>query len=118
MVMSRYDSDIKEYWQSRMPEDIQLLANRARDDLSFGPVYLNKDDEICAPFDEGAVQFDFIVACRKIGEWCDENITPLYVEYWCGVLETEPPEDREAEYYCWDEFTQKEILFGELASYL
>ncbi len=113
-----YDADIKEYWHERMPAEIKELFDKAYSDLMLGPSYYDEDDNEVSCFEEGAIPFNFTSACRKIGDWCDENMTPLYLEDWCGVLETEPPEDREAEYYCWDEHSQKKILFGELAPYL
>lgn len=115
--MNKYDADIKEYYQERMPDDIQTLAARAMYDLNFGPLYLSEEDESCSPFDEDSHRFDFTEACRKISDWCDENMTPLFMEEWCGYLEGNRPEGDEP-YFEWDEQAQKKILFGELAAYL
>lgn len=114
--MSKYEADIKEYYSDKMPEDIQILAARARYDLNFGPLYLS-EGESCSPFDKGAVRFRFGEACTKISDWCDENMTPLFMETWCGYIEGNRPEGDEP-YFEWDEAAQKKILFGELAEYL
>jgi hypothetical protein len=132
--MSNFDHDIKEYWHERMPAEIKELFDKAYSDLMFGPSYYDEDDNEVSCFEEGAIPFNFTSACRKIGDWCNKAMVPLYVEPWCGILqdvrpgevEVEENEDGEQElielvcneYYEWDEHSQKKILFGELAPYL
>lgn len=129
-----YDKDIEEYWAERMPEEIKVLANKANNDLYFGPSYYDEDGNEMSCFDEGAIPFDFGAACRAIKEWCDENMYPLYLEDGCGILEEFPPEffeelenedgelvvsEVEGDYREWDIRDQMKIVFGkELARYL
>ena len=117
-----------------MPAEIKELSRKANHDLYFGPSYYDADDNEVSCFDEGAIQLDFKAACRAITEWCDENILPLYLELWCGILQDCRPEafeeveneegdgelvELEMEYYEWDVRDQMKIVFGnELAVYL
>ena len=132
--MSTYDKDIEAYWAERMPAEIKTLANKAINDLYSGPSYYDADDNEVSCFDEGAIPFDFSAACRAITDWCEENMCNLYLEDWCGVLETAPPPqfeevanddgeieviDVERPYYEWSMREQMKIVFGnELAAYL
>jgi hypothetical protein len=131
--MSNYDNDIEEYWHERMTDEIRTAAGRANYDLMYGPTYYDADAEPASCFDESAIPFDFQAACRKVRDWADENMYPLFMEDWCGMLETSPPEqfeeveteDGEVEYVDtdrpyseWDVRDQMKIVFGELARYL
>lgn len=131
--MSNYEKDIAEYWKERMPQEINKLSHRASADLYFGPTYYDEEDDEVTCFDEGATQFNFLGACKKISDWCDDNMYTLYMEPWCGMLEPCRPEqfeeveteygdtevvELEVEYYEWSVRDQMKIVFGELAKYL
>lgn len=116
--MSNYDKDIEEYWHERMPEEIKEVFDKAINDLYTGPSYFDADGNEVSCFDEGAIHFDFSAACTKLRDWADENMTPLYLEEWCEMLQEDPPANSDEAYYCWDEHSQKKIVFGELAPYL
>jgi hypothetical protein len=134
-----YDNDIREFFNEIMPADMKSLVSTTMSDLYSGPLYFDEDGDEVSCFDEGAIPFNFSKAVREISDWCDENLVPLYVEEWAGILQTSKPEpfltvddcqdDEEDEddyqqeyeepsYYEFDIRYIKKILFGELASYL
>lgn len=133
MNMHKYDNDIIEYWHERMPHALKELANKALHDLYCGPSYYDGNGDEVSCFDEDAIAFEFLKACKEVGAWCEDSMHPLYLDAWCGMLEAAPPEQyeeiendegeveevyAERSYYEWDVRNQMKILFGELASYL
>ena len=68
-----------EHVRSQMSDDIKLDINRCNSDLYFGPLYLDANGDGASYFDEGATQFDFTAALKRVRAWA-ADIKDIRVE--------------------------------------
>lgn len=76
--------EIRAFYGQAMAE-IQSLVSAATEDLYNGPSGVDEDYP------------GFATACRAIRDWCDENVSTLYVTECDGVFDREPTLDDECE---------------------
>lgn len=78
-----------EIWKT-VPENIKELISLANSDLYSGPIYLNKDNEETSMFDSDYDHaFDFVGACREIGDWMDGQVSDFIITECGSVFESE-----------------------------
>ena len=65
--------------ESEMSADIKRDINLCNSDLYNGPLYFDAEGEECSCFDEGAKQFDFCGALRRVRDWAND-ISDIQVE--------------------------------------
>lgn len=103
-TLGTYATDYLDEQYPRLMHHAKRLRAVLRRDEYYGPLYFAYG-EWCSPFDEGAVQFDYVGTSDRLEAILDQLPATVYVEDWSGDATEHEPEchdDPDALWYAFD----------------